>query len=107
MAIPLPLRGNIGVWAALKRSVELSNGYEGALFLLLLESLVGPYLAWYGIHYGLRILLPESLRYSPWYDWTVFVGSVLASATLEAPLFIGFSLLADPDQLKPSSLPST
>jgi hypothetical protein len=29
MAVPLTLRGNTGVWGALRRSIELSNGYEG------------------------------------------------------------------------------
>ena len=32
MSIPLIVAGTIGVWAALKKSVELSNGYEGTLF---------------------------------------------------------------------------
>ncbi len=105
LAIPLILRGNIGVWAALRRSVELSNGYEGALFLLLVESLSGPYLAWYGLHYALTILVPAALRYNGWYGWAVYVASILTSAALDPPLFLGFSLLADPDQFMPSPLP--
>jgi hypothetical protein len=67
MAIPLTLRGNTGVWAALKRSVEISHGYEGALLLLLLESVAGPYLAWHAVHHGLTMLMPLSLRYTAWY----------------------------------------
>lgn len=42
MAIPLILSRDIGSWSALKRSVKLSNGYEGFLFLLVIESLAGP-----------------------------------------------------------------
>jgi hypothetical protein len=105
MAIPLILRGNIGVWAVLKRSVQLSSGYEGALFLLIVESLVGSYLAWYATVYGLRLLFPVHLRYAPWYSWVLTFVAALASAAVEPPLFIGISLLADPELFHASSLP--
>ena len=60
--IPIILGGNTTVWAALKRSVESSSGYEGALFLLVVESLVGSYLAWYATFHGLRMLVPDQLE---------------------------------------------
>jgi hypothetical protein len=104
-AIPIILGGEITVWAALKRSVEVSSGYEGALFLLVIESLVGSYLAWYATYHGLRMLVPDHLRHRLWYGWGVYLLAVLVTAAVEPPLFIGFSLLADPDFLKASSLP--
>jgi hypothetical protein len=104
-AIPLILRGNTTMWAALKRSVEVSSGYEGALFLLVVESLVGSYLAWYATYHGLRMLVPDQLRQTWWYGWGVYLLAVLATASVEPPLFIGFSLLADPDQLNAPLLP--
>jgi hypothetical protein len=102
MAIPLLLAENIGVWAALKKSVKLSNGYEGFLFLLVVESLVGSYVAWYAVHYGLSFLFPVQLRYTAWYGWLVYVVSILASAAVQPPMFIGFSLLAG-NERKPVS----
>ena len=104
-AIPLVLRIKIGVWAALKRSVELSNGYEGALFLLVVQFLAGSYAAWFAVNYGLRFLLPEALRYTAWYGWMVYVVVILASAAVEPPIFIGLSLLADPDRMRAPALP--
>jgi hypothetical protein len=95
MAIPLILRGNIGAWAALKRSVKLSNGYEGALFLLVIQSVVGSYLAWYAALYGLAHVVPPYLRRADWYGWVVTFVAVLTAAAVEPPLFIGFSLLAE------------
>lgn len=95
MAIPLILRGNIGTWAALKRSVKLSNGYEGSLFLLVIQSVVGSYLAWYAALYGLALVVPPYLRRTDWYGWVVALVAVLAAAAVEPPLFIGFSLLAE------------
>ncbi len=106
MAIPLILR-NSGVWAALKRSLELSNGYEGALLWLVVQSSVGSYLAAYGTYYGFRLFFPVPLQYTLWYGWLVFIVAVLAGAAIEPPIFIGFSLLADPEQFEPSSLPRT
>lgn len=100
MAIPLVLRGNIGVWSSLKRSLKISNGYEGFLVLLVIESVVGSYVAWYAVRYGLALLFPASLRYSTWYGWLVFIVSILAAAAVEPPMFIGFALLAD---IEPSS----
>ena len=102
-AIPLVVRGSTGVWAALKKSVELSNGYEGALFLLVVQSVAGSYVAWYMVYYGLRILAPGSFFFTVWGYWTVNVLAILAGATAEPPIFIGLSLLADPERLAASS----
>jgi hypothetical protein len=107
MTIPLIIRGNTGVWAALKRSVELSNGYEGALFWLVVQSVAGSYLAGYGTYYGASLFFPAPLRYTLWYGWLVFIVAVLAGAAIEPPIFIGFSLLADPEQFNNSSLPGS
>lgn len=105
--IPLILRGNTTLWAALKKSVELSSGYEGALFLLVVESVAGSFVAWYATYYGLRLLFPVPLRYTFWYGWVVYLVAVLASAAVEPPIFIGFSLLAEPELLNASSLPGS
>jgi hypothetical protein len=94
MAIPLILSEDVGVWAAPKRSLKLSNGYEGFLFLLVVESLAGTYVAWYAAHYGLTFLFPPSLTQTEWYRWLVYFVTVLASAAVQPPMFIGFSLLA-------------
>ncbi len=94
MAIPLILAGDVGVRKALKRSLKLSNGYEGFLFLLVVESLAGSYVAWYAVHYGLSFLFPIQLRFTGWYGWLVYFVSILASAALQPPMYIGFSLLA-------------
>jgi hypothetical protein len=97
MAIPLILSADIGAWAALKKSLRLSNGYEGFLFLLVVESLAGSYVAWYAVHYGLTFLFPLQLRYTEWYGWLVYFVAILASAAVQPPMFIGFSLLAATD----------
>ena len=107
MTIPIVVRGNSRVWAARKRSIELSNGYEGAIFWLIVQSVVGSYVAGYATYYGLRLFFPVHLRYTLWYGWLVFIVAILAGAAVEPPIFIGFSLLADPEQLKASSLPGS
>ncbi len=104
-AIPIILRGKISAGAALKRSVEVSSGYEGALFLLVVESLVGSYLAWYATYHGLRMLVPDPFRHTLWYGWGVYLLAILVTASVEPPLFIGFALLADLDQLNGPLLP--
>jgi small-conductance mechanosensitive channel len=106
MAIPLILSGDIGPWRALKRSVKLSNGYEGFLFLLVVESLAGSYVAWYAVHYGLTFLFPTQLQHTVWYGWLVYGLAIVASAAVQPPMFIGFSLLAScevADSLLPRS----
>jgi hypothetical protein len=62
MTTPLIVAGNTGVWAALKKSVELSNGYEGGLFWLVVQSVAGSFVVVYATYYGLRLLLPDHLR---------------------------------------------
>ena len=98
-SIPLTLAGDTA-WIALKRSVELSSGYEGALLLLVIESVVGSLFAWYLVVHGLSYLLPPVLIYSSWYGWVLNIVAVLASAATEPPLFIGFALLANSDRLQ-------
>ena len=105
MSIPLIVAGDTGVWAALKKSVELSNGYEGALFWLVVQSVAGSLAAWYATVYGLRLVTPVQLQYTVWYGWLVYIAAILAGAAVEPPLFIGFSILANPEQLKISVLP--
>jgi hypothetical protein len=105
MAIPLILAEDIGVWAALKKSVKISNGYEIFLSLLIAESLVGSYVAWYAAHFGLTFLFPIQFRYTPWYGWLEYFVAILASAAVQPPVFIGFSLLAGAEQANPSALP--
>jgi hypothetical protein len=94
MAIPYVARG-VGFWAAMKNSLEAADGYQGFLLLLVLQSLVVSYLAWYVTQYALFYLLPASLRGSSWYGWVALIASALSSAAVEPPIFIGFSLLAE------------
>jgi hypothetical protein len=94
MAIPLILAEDIGAWAALRRSLRISNRYEVFLSLLVAESMVGSYVAWYAVQYGLTFLVPLRLRYTEWYGWIAYGVTILASAAVQPPMFIGFSLLA-------------
>jgi hypothetical protein len=103
-SIPLILKGNTRVRATLRKSVELSNGYEGALFLLVVESVAGSMIVWYTVVHGLPLFLPRHLIYAAWYGWLLNAVGVLAASTIDAPLFIGLSLLADPERLNTSSL---
>lgn len=105
MAIPLILRGNSGVLSALKRSMELSNGFEAALFFLIVESVGGSSLAVYAIYSGARFL-PPSIPHLPFYGWMIALLAAMASAAFEPLIFLGLSLLADPKLLRqPSSFP--
>jgi len=104
-SIPLILRKRERVWTALKESVKLSSGYEGALFLLVVESTLGGLVAWYLVVHSLRMLFPEPLRYAWWYGYFVNFVGVLASAAVDPPLFIGLSLLAEPERLRAPSSP--
>jgi len=99
-SIPLVLRGDVTVRAALKKSMKLSRGYQGALFLLVVESVGGSYIAWYGVVHGLPLLMPHDWQYPVWYGWLVRLAGILASAAVEPPLFIGFSFLADPQRFQ-------
>lgn len=94
-AIPVLLRGGLSAWAAIKKSYKLSNGCEYFLFMLVIESLVGSYVAWYAVYYGLPLVVPAQFRYTAWYAWGAYVAFILASAAVQPPMFIGFSLLAD------------
>ena len=94
MAIPYVVRG-IGFWAAVKKSLEAADGYQGFLLLLVLQSLVVSYVAWYVTQYALFYLLPAFIRGTSWYGWVALIASALASAAVEPPIFIGFSLLAE------------
>jgi hypothetical protein len=93
MAIPLALQEEISGWQAMKLSLGISNGYEGYLFVLLLESLGGSYFAALALHYGFRLLGLGHLR-GDWLGWVALSASAIASAAVQAPMFIGFTVLA-------------
>jgi len=95
MAVPLALRDNTGAWRSLQKSLELADGYQGFLLLLVLESVVGSYVAWYVTQYVVRLL--PSMWFGSWYVWAELVAGALASAAVQPPLFIGLSLLAVPE----------
>lgn len=95
MAVPLVLRGNVSVWKSLKKSIEASDGSQGFLCLLVGQSLVGSYLAWFLTFYALRFLVPAHIRLWIWYGWIELLVFTLASAAVQPPMFIGFSLLAE------------
>lgn len=99
-SIPIILKTNTGVRAALMKSVEMSSGYEWTLFVLVAESVMGSFLVWYLVVHSLPYLLPSALAYSSWYGWLLNLVGVLASAAVEPPLFIGFALLADPQRFR-------
>lgn len=94
MAIPLVVRGDIGVWAALNESLKIGERHKGFLYLLLIQSVVGSYAGWYAVDYVL-LLLPDSVKLTAWYGWGVVLLSAVASAALQPPMYIGFSLLAE------------
>jgi hypothetical protein len=97
MAIPLLMRGDIGVWAALNESLKIGERHKGFLFLLVIQSVIGSYVGWYAVHYVL-LLVPLSVKLAAWYGWAVVSLSALASAAVSPPMFIGFSLLAEEGQ---------
>lgn len=99
-AIPLVVKGDTKITAALKKSLERSSGYEGALLLLVVESVAGSFIVWFAVVHGLPLLMPAGLTYSWWYVWVLNLIGLLASACIEAPLFIGFSVLADSERLR-------
>jgi hypothetical protein len=98
--IPIILASDIGVRAALIKSVEMSSGYEWTLLTLVVESVLGSFLVWYLVFHGLHLLLPSALTHSPWCGWVLNLLGVLLSAAVESPLFIGFALLADPERFQ-------
>ncbi|MFZ0293054.1 MAG: hypothetical protein WAL52_05575 [Candidatus Sulfotelmatobacter sp.] len=105
MAIPRVLSSNVGAWAALKSSIKLSKGYEQLLSLLVLESTVGSLVAWYATRFGLALLVPPHIRFTAEYGWFVDLVAVFASAAVQPPMFIGFSLLASDRNANLQTLP--
>jgi hypothetical protein len=97
--------GKLGAGAAFKRSVELSNGDQVFLFLLVVKSVVGSCLACRQFATGSRSCSPAALAYTVWYRWMLLVVSILAAGAVEPPIFIGFSLLAAEEPSDSSFLP--
>ncbi len=93
MSIPFVLRGGLGVWDALRKSLLAAAGYEGFLFLLVVQSLIGSYVGWYALRYFIWAIRPTLLF--TWNGWLFLLLSTLMGAAVEPPIFIGLALLAD------------
>lgn len=102
MAIPLAVCDGTTAWQGLRRSLRLSNGFEVYLFLLVLESVVGSYVAWMAVSYAAMPLIARFPIDYNWLAWIQLVLTVLASASVQPPLFIGLSLLARRDEVEVS-----
>ena len=105
MAIPLIVSADFRVWKALKKSWALSNGNETFLSMLVLESMLGSYIAWYATRFGLTLVVPAYLRQTGWYGWLLYFVAILAGAAVQPPMFIGFSLLAARESEGSGTLP--
>ena len=94
LALPSIVHKKVGALQAMRSTVALTEGYDGYLFLLAMESFVGTIVASYAAAFFVMLLLQRApLIESPWSEWIIIVAAVLASALVEPPMFIGFSLL--------------
>ena len=94
LAIPKLMDSQVGIWAAMKSTVTLTDGYDGYLFLLTVESIVGTAIgAYVGAEFAILALQRTSLAQADWTPWVIVFTAALGSAFVQPPMFIGFSLL--------------
>jgi hypothetical protein len=96
-AIPLAVCRHRTAWQALRESIRVSNGFEGFLFILVVESVAGSYVAGLAVQHEMMPLLYRVAGVNDWSPWIQLGLIVLASAAIQPPLFIGLSLLARRD----------
>jgi hypothetical protein len=93
MAIPAVLGEKLYAWPAIKRSLKLTDGYEGYLLFLVLESVLASYSGYYLLRYAVGLLLSRYSLNWDWMQWLVFGVAIAVSAAVQPPMYIGFSLL--------------
>jgi hypothetical protein len=94
-AIPLLIREPVSAWHALNMSVRLTRGHSGYLIVLAVESVAGSFLASLAIRYGFELLRLPSIFGTQWYLWIYYFVVALASASVQPPMYIDFSLLGN------------
>ncbi len=94
LAIPRIVHEKVGALKAMGSTVGLTDGYDGFLFLLAIESFIGTVVASYiGAALVLLVIQAGHLTQYAWAFWLMVLAAALASAFVQPPMFIGFSLL--------------
>lgn len=97
LAVPAVVFDNCGMWQAIFRSDEVTEGKWGILAILLVKSVLGGYIAG-KIPFWLMVQIWPYVQL-PW--WVPTVASIAAVTIIEPFMFIGFGLL----YLQMSALP--
>jgi hypothetical protein len=91
-AIPIVVITGTTGHDAMKTSWRMSDGHEGQLFRLIVESFFAGALGAYAASWALYFLL-HRVDLHGWAGWMTAVVTTLVGAAAEIPMFLGFSLL--------------
>jgi hypothetical protein len=91
-AVPIVLNVEKNGREAMRSSWRLTDGYEGAIFQLIVEGLVSLFVASYAADWlGKALFRNFDLR--TWGAWPQWILTAMVGAAVQIPMFIGFALL--------------
>jgi hypothetical protein len=92
LAVPAVILDDYGVWRAILRSDELTEGKWLPLAALLVKSLVGGYAAGL-LPFWLASFIRVDAPLPSWFPWVLTVGSIIGVTVVEPTMFVGFAVL--------------